>query len=80
MFTISGVMRGSGDTLIPMFISLFSLWAIRIPSALILSKEFSETGIWWSIPLGWLIGLVLLYLYYLTDSWKRKSVIRHINK
>jgi putative MATE family efflux protein len=77
MFTISGVMRGAGDTLIPMFISLFSLWIIRIPLAWLLANRMGETGIWWSFPIGWLVGLVLCYLYYLTGSWKRKSVVRH---
>ncbi len=37
MFTINGVLRGAGDTLIPMFITLFSLWLIRVPLAAILS-------------------------------------------
>lgn len=37
MFSLNGVMRGCGDTLIPMFITLFSLWIIRIPFASLLS-------------------------------------------
>jgi putative MATE family efflux protein len=77
MFVFSGVMRGAGDTLIPMFITLFSLWIIRIPSAFILSDRFGETGIWWSIPVGWFVGLVLSCLYYLTGAWKRKSIVSH---
>jgi len=75
MFTVAGVMRGAGDTLIPMFITLFSLWIIRVPSAYFLSERLGETGIWWSMPVGWLVGLVLSYLYYLTGAWKRKSVV-----
>jgi len=75
MFTVAGVMRGAGDTLIPMFITLFSLWIIRVPSAYFLSERLGETGIWWSMPTGWLVGLVLSYLYYLTGAWKRKSVV-----
>ncbi|PLX20357.1 MAG: MATE family efflux transporter, partial [Marinilabiliales bacterium] len=75
MFTISGVMRGAGDTLIPMFFSLISLWIIRIPSAWFLSKEFGEIGIWWSMPLGWGVGLTLAVLYYLTGNWKKKAIL-----
>ena len=75
MFTISGVMRGAGDTLIPMFFSLISLWLIRIPSAWFLSKHFGEVGIWWSMPLGWTIGLILAYSYYLTGNWKKKAIV-----
>ena len=75
MFTIAGVMRGAGDTVIPMFISLIALWLVRIPSAWILSRRFDEIGIWWAIPLGWFIGLLLSFIYYLTGNWKNKSVI-----
>lgn len=75
MFTISGVMRGAGDTLIPMFVSLISLWVIRIPGAWLLSKEFGEIGIWWSMPTGWFVGFALSYIYYLTGNWKKKVVV-----
>lgn len=77
MFTTNGVLRGAGDTLIPMFITLFSLWIIRIPGAYFLSAEIGETGIWWSIPIGWSMGMILSYLYYRTGKWKTKSVVKH---
>lgn len=75
MFSISGVMRGAGDTLIPMFISLIALWIIRIPSAWLLSREFGEVGIWWAMPIGWFVGFILSFIYYLTGNWKKKVVI-----
>jgi Na+-driven multidrug efflux pump len=76
MFKINGVLRGAGDTLIPMFITLTSLWLVRIPFAWTFSKTLGETGIWWSNPAGWAIGLILSYLYYLTGRWKTKAVIK----
>ncbi len=76
MFVIHGVLRGAGDTLIPMFISLFSLWIIRIPFAVFLSKHFGVNGIWWAIPIGWSMGLIGSYLYYLSGKWKYKEVVR----
>ena len=75
MFTIAGVMRGAGDTLIPMFISLIALWVIRIPAAWILSNRFEEIGIWWAIPMGWFVGFSLSFIYYLTGNWKKKVII-----
>ncbi len=74
MFIIGGVMRGAGDTLIPMFLTLFSLWVVRIPLAFILSARMGETGIWWSIPIGWMSGMLLSWFYYLTGKWKSKGV------
>lgn len=75
MFIYAGVMRGAGDTLIPMFISLLSLWIIRIPMAWYLSGKIGEDGIWWSIPAGWFVGLALSYFYYKSGRWKKKSVV-----
>jgi putative MATE family efflux protein len=76
MFVIGGVMRGAGDTIVPMFISLFALWAIRIPAAWFLSRYFGVAGIWWSIPVAWFIGMSLSYLYYLKGNWKSKVVVK----
>ncbi|GAB4312842.1 MAG: MATE family efflux transporter [Bacteroidales bacterium] len=75
LFVLNGVMRGAGDTLIPMFITLVSLWLIRIPFSWFLSQRIGETGIWWAIPLGWGIGVLLAWIYYLTGRWKTKSIV-----
>ena len=61
MFSTSGVLRGAGATLIPMITTILSLWAIRIPGAYLLSQRFGETGIWWAIPIGWFMGLLMSY-------------------
>jgi len=82
MFLVGSVMRGAGDTLIPMFITLISLWIIRIPLAYLLSQSswFGRNGIWWSIPIGWTTGLTLSYLYYLSGRWKKKAVVKYSEK
>ncbi len=77
LFIINGVMRGAGDTLIPMFITLFALWFVRVPVAWLLSRQIGETGIWWSIPIGWFIGMTMGIFYYWLGRWKKKSVIKH---
>ncbi len=77
MFIYSGVMRGAGDTMIPMFISLLSLWIIRIPLAWYLSGKIGVQGIWWSIPAGWVIGLALSYFYYKSGRWKKKTIVQY---
>ncbi len=77
MFIVGGVMRGAGDTLIPMFITLFALWIVRIPLAYILAPKIGEIGIWWAIPIGWFFGMSLSYLYYKTGKWKTKTVVKY---
>lgn len=77
MFTFNGVLRGAGDTIIPMFITLVSLWGLRIPLALILSKHLGANGIWWSIPIAWTFGMLASFVYYLSGNWKKKGVVKH---
>ena len=76
MMNFQGVLRGAGDTLIPMFITLTSLWLIRVPFAWYFSDRMGEIGIWWSSPAGWGVGLFLSIGYYLTGRWKKMGVIR----
>jgi putative MATE family efflux protein len=79
MFVTHGVLRGAGDTLWPMFFTLFSLWIIRIPFSWWLSRPnmgLGTNGIWWGIPAAWVIGLVLSYFYYLGGNWKKKALVR----
>jgi Na+-driven multidrug efflux pump len=78
MFIYTGVMRGAGDTLVPMFITLLSLWLIRIPLASFLSGFMETDGIWWSLPIAWCVGCACAFLYYRTGRWKNKGVVKPI--
>lgn len=74
MFIINGVMRGAGATLVPMLITTLSLWVIRVPLAYLLSDKFGESGIWWSIPIGWTAGFIGALIYYKSGLWKKHRV------
>lgn len=77
LFNSNGVLRGAGDTLIPMFITIVALWVVRIPVAYYLSGFWAERGIWWSVPAGWVVGAVFSTLYFFSGKWKTKGVITH---
>ncbi|HPG32407.1 MAG: MATE family efflux transporter [Lentimicrobiaceae bacterium] len=77
MFVVGGVMRGAGDTIIPMFITLFSLWIVRIPIAWFLSHRIGIDGIWWAVPIAWFFGMSFSYIYYRTGKWKTKAVVKY---
>lgn len=78
MFCINGLLRGAGAAVVPMYITLLSLWGVRIPLAYLLSNTFgmNEAGVWWSIPIGWLMGAIASTLYYRYGGWKNKSVVK----
>ncbi len=42
----SGALRGSGDTLVPSILNLFSIWVVRISLSLLLVTRFALPGIW----------------------------------
>lgn len=77
LFNSNGVLRGAGDTLIPMFITIVALWVVRIPVAYYLSDFWAEQGIWWSVPIGWAVGAVFSTLYFFSGKWKTKGVVKY---
>ncbi len=76
MFTYHGLFRGAGDTIVPMFVTLISLWLIRIPLAYLLSDVWGVNGIWWSVPIAWGSGLLFSMIYYRSDRWKSRAVVK----
>lgn len=78
MFINNGVMRGAGDVFIPMINTVLALWLVRVPMALLFTRVFhmGSDGIWWSIPAGWMIGMIFSTWYYRTGKWKEKKLVR----
>ena len=77
MFIFNGALRGAGDTLFPMFITIMALRIIRLPLSYLLSLHFGAIGIWWGIPIAWAFGVLASSLYYKTGRWKKKAVVKH---
>lgn len=79
---LSGVMRGAGDTMTPMWISLITTVAIRVPLAYGISyltrTPELPTGayqcIWISLLSSWCIGALITSLFYIRGSWKKKAL------
>ncbi len=79
---LSGVMRGAGDTLTPMWISIVSTVAIRVPTAYVLayitrSAEYPigrQESIFVSLLISWIVGAIISILCYRFGKWKRKGI------
>lgn len=81
--SLSGVMRGAGDTVTPMWISLCQTIAIRVPLAYGISfltrtpelKNGRFECIALSLMISWVMGAVLTVIFYKRGKWKKKAVL-----
>jgi len=81
---LSGVMRGAGDTMTPMWISLATTVAIRVPLAygiayLTRTPEMPNgayQSLWISLLSSWVLGAIITYICYKKGGWKRKALQR----
>lgn len=72
MFVVTGALRGAGESMIPLVAAVVSLWLARLPLAYLLA-ETGRDNLFYSFPLGWVVGLVIVGTYYMTGRWKNKS-------
>lgn len=80
--SLSGVMRGAGDTMTPMWISMITTIIIRIPLAygLAFLTRTAErpTGhyvsIWISLLTAWLLGALITFICYKKGKWESKVI------
>ena len=82
---LSGVMRGAGDTMTPMWISIITTVIIRVPIAY--GLEFltrpeggamgsgSPDPLFVSLLISWLMGALLTVIAYRMGRWKKKSLV-----
>ena len=81
--TLGGVMRGAGDTMTPMWISLLTTIAFRVPMAYLLAyltrcaewPNGRPEALWGSLLLCWTLGAILSFIFYRRGKWKRKAEI-----
>ena len=80
--SLSGVMRGAGDTVTPMWISIATTIFIRVPVAygiafLTRSAEFPggrQECIFISLLSSWVAGALITFFFYKRGKWKQKAV------
>lgn len=82
---LSGVMRGAGDTMMPMWISIITTVVIRVPIAygleFLTRPEGGAMGsgtpdpLFLSLLISWVAGAVLTFIAFRTGRWKKKSIV-----
>ena len=74
---LAGVMRASGDVLVPTCITIGVLAVLELPLAWLLSRHFGLMGIWMAFPLSYGLTLALQAAYY-HRVWKGKPIRRMV--
>ena len=81
--SLSGVMRGAGDTVTPMWISLITTVLIRVPLAYGISFATRTPELPYgrseciqvSLLITWLVGALLTSVFYKRGKWKEKGIM-----
>ena len=73
MFMLNGVIRGAGETVIPMVGTIVSLWLGRIPAAYFIAHKFGKEYMFISYAIGWAVSMIISGVYYMSGKWKTKS-------
>ena len=78
--SLSGVMRGAGDTVTPMWISIIMTIVIRVPIAYGLAyitrssqlPQGRQESVYISLLISWIIGAIMTGIAYRRGKWKEK--------
>ncbi|NVK83257.1 MAG: MATE family efflux transporter [Cytophagia bacterium] len=72
-----GTLRGSGNTVESMILTIIGIWLIQFPFAWITSEmeSFQEFGVWWSFPVSYVIPCILTVIWFKRGKWKEKTLV-----
>ncbi len=70
----AGAFRGGGATLAAMIITFSSIFIFLIPLAVIFSKFWGSTGIWWAFFASYVAGAVFAILWFFFGKWQKRLV------
>lgn len=81
--SLSGVMRGAGDTMTPMWISLITTVILRVPVAYgiayLTRSELYPTGrpesTFISLLVSWTLGAIVTTIFFKRGKWRRKGLV-----
>ncbi|WP_035768184.1 MATE family efflux transporter [Butyrivibrio sp. NC2002] len=79
---LSGIMRGAGDTMTPMWISMFSAIIMRVPLAYLFvnmtkTPQLPQGNCYMmqvSMLVTWTLGAFITFLMYKVGRWKNKAI------
>ncbi len=81
---LSGVMRGAGDTMTPMWISIITTVVLRVPIAYGIayftrtdaSPVGSPYSLFVSLLISWVTGALLIVFFFKRGKWRTKGIVK----
>ena len=75
-FTLSGSLRGAGDTRWPLYASIVGTYAIRLPLSYVLGYPlgFGLFGVWVALPVEYYLRSVIVVQRFNGGAWKASVV------
>ncbi|MFY9176392.1 MAG: MATE family efflux transporter [Caldicoprobacterales bacterium] len=80
--SLSGVMRGAGDTMTPMWISIITTVCLRVPVAYIIA-HFTKSAayptgrpeaVFVSLLISWVSGAIITTIFFKKGKWRQKAL------
>jgi putative MATE family efflux protein len=72
----AGGLRGAGDTLSPMIVTIACTLCFHLPVAYIFGivLEWGLAGIWFGAALGWILRSIAVYVLFRSGRWKKIKI------
>jgi putative MATE family efflux protein len=77
---ISSITRANGATLVPLIIMILAYVPGRLGAVYTLREYIGAEAIWWSLPIGTGLSLILNAMYYYWGSWRGISLLATIEE
>ena len=71
MFSLNSIMRGAGESMVPMLIAFVAQILCRVPAVYLMAHFFGPDYMFLGFPAGWVVGSILAAAYYRSGRWKR---------
>ena len=72
-FTMCSVMRGAGESVVPMLTVVTSQVLLRVPGVYLLAHFFGPTYMYYGFGIGWFFGAAATVIYFFSGRWKRRG-------
>lgn len=73
---LSGALQGAGETKVPAWVTLASMWGVRLPAAYLVAvvMGLGASGAWWTMTASSFVYGLIIVAIFRRGKWKTKQV------